>query len=390
MGADDDALPKAESYPYFWHTNCELALQDFLKKYKPSMVQDDGTKPWLWVEKSDSPKEDVDMEKAIKEATILLEETTEKVENIKNNASIPIRANKKKGVKSKKELREEAQADATENLKSISVRCGWVSGKWLIFAPPEKVDLIWSTLATSLIEGPLAATCANLAKVSTCPKEETPNYQHVMCLYMPDVYDQDKVTEVMKILLRKHGMNLMGVKSNLYTAIGLDSKHASGIQSTIWKNSALMKDTEIKSLKDEFYAEINKTNTASAEKAAEEKPEAETSSVTKAQPKFKKKAVKNDIFASESEDEQAPSGKPTSKAEEAIKAKAKKPAQKKKAGHEFASDKVDNDELDARKRELQAKKATGNASTKKRAKTESDEDDEDARPTKALKRGGRS
>lgn len=56
----------------------------------------------------------------------------------------------------------------------------------------------------------------------------------------------------MRVLLRKHGMTLMGVKSNLYTAIGLcrilpqycirkteydhaglDSKHASGIQSTV-------------------------------------------------------------------------------------------------------------------------------------------------------------
>ncbi len=32
--------------------------------------------------------------------------------------------------------------------------------------------------------------------MSTCPQEETPNYQHVLCLYMPDVYDKDAVIEV--------------------------------------------------------------------------------------------------------------------------------------------------------------------------------------------------
>ena len=61
----------------------------------------------------------------------------------------------------------------------------------------------------------------------------------------------------MKVLLRNHGLNLMGVKTNLYTSIGvfiigrspshvalivdvrmfhdtgLDSKHASGISSTV-------------------------------------------------------------------------------------------------------------------------------------------------------------
>lgn len=37
----------------------------------------------------------------------------------------------------------------------------------------------------------------------------------------------------MKVLLRHHGMNLSGVKSNLYTALGIDSKHASGLPSTV-------------------------------------------------------------------------------------------------------------------------------------------------------------
>ena len=56
----------------------------------------------------------------------------------------------------------------------------------------------------------------------------------------------------MKVLLRNHGLNLAGVKSNLYTMIGmfcmsglqrflstpiafpgLDSKHSSGIPSTV-------------------------------------------------------------------------------------------------------------------------------------------------------------
>ncbi len=33
MGAvKDDELPATESYPYFWHKESELTLQDFLKK----------------------------------------------------------------------------------------------------------------------------------------------------------------------------------------------------------------------------------------------------------------------------------------------------------------------------------------------------------------------
>lgn len=124
------------------------------------------------------------------------------------------------------------QSEATENLKELSIKYGHTSGKWyvlecfqsytahkviiemvrLIFAPSEKVDAIWSTIASkriirsihrginissaSLIEGPLSLTCAYRAKVATSPLDETPNYQHVLCLYVPDVYDKDSITEV--------------------------------------------------------------------------------------------------------------------------------------------------------------------------------------------------
>jgi hypothetical protein len=92
-------------------------------------------------------------------------------------------------------------------------------------------------LTDSIVDGPLSKTSAYLAKISTSPMAETPNYQHVMCLYMPDVYDETSVKEassplhfsssrthghgkVMTILLRNHGLNLSGVKSDLYTLIG--------------------------------------------------------------------------------------------------------------------------------------------------------------------------
>lgn len=85
----------------------------------------------------------------------------------------------------------------------------------LIFAPPDKVDMIWSSIAStsthanyapictdscrhadSLVSGPLSHTSAFLAKVATSPQNDTSNYSHLMCVYMPDAYDQASVTEV--------------------------------------------------------------------------------------------------------------------------------------------------------------------------------------------------
>ncbi|KAI0365582.1 hypothetical protein BV20DRAFT_972971 [Pilatotrama ljubarskyi] len=333
MGKEDEVIP--DGYQYQWSPTSETSLQDFLAKYKPSMVQNDGTKPWLWVRKSEPIPEEKGLEDAVTEASQLLSEITERVQKIQDDSSIPIRSNKKKGLKSKKELREEVQQEAAEKLKEISRKHGYVSGKWLIFAPSDKVDVVWNSIATSLVSGPLSATSAYLAKVATSPQNETPNYTHVLCVYVPDVYDRASVTEVMKVLLRNHGMNLMGVKSNLYTSIGIDSKHPSGIPSTVWKNTALMKDTEIKALKDEYFSELNAAKTVAAEEAAAKK--AAAGATAKSKPKLKKKAGGDDPFGSDDEEEKA-----DAKAESPAPpsgSKGKKAAPKRKAAAEvFASD----------------------------------------------------
>jgi len=85
----------------------------------------------------------------------------------------------------------------------------------LIFAPVESVDMIWASIASaslltpelgffiispveidSLVSGPLHSTAAYLAKVATSPKSENPSMQHTICIYFPNVYDEDEATKV--------------------------------------------------------------------------------------------------------------------------------------------------------------------------------------------------
>lgn len=49
--------------------------------------------------------------------------------------------------------------------------------------------------------GPLSTTVAHLAKVATSPVFETPNYRHVICIYVPNVYDRNAIVEVSGMLL---------------------------------------------------------------------------------------------------------------------------------------------------------------------------------------------
>lgn len=83
----------------------------------------------------------------------------------------------------------------------------------LMFVPSDKVDFIWRKIASkpifstsivclnqvrlaSLVSGPLSTTPAWLAKVATSPEGEVPNYQHLICVYIPDVYNKETVIEV--------------------------------------------------------------------------------------------------------------------------------------------------------------------------------------------------
>lgn len=62
---------------------------------------------------------------------------------------------------------------------------------------PE-IDSIRQDLCSSdsLVSGPLSTTSAWLAKVATSPGYETLNYQHIICVYIPDVYDRNAVLKV--------------------------------------------------------------------------------------------------------------------------------------------------------------------------------------------------
>ncbi|KAF8448640.1 translation initiation factor eIF 4e-like domain-containing protein [Boletus edulis BED1] len=294
-------------YPYTWSPSATLSIEEFVTKYKPSMVQNDGTKPWIWARRErDSKTPSVENEAAaIAEGVTFLQQITARIEEIKDDASIPVRGNKKAGTKSKKEVREQVHTEAADKLKDISRKYGYVCGKWLIFVPSDKVDAIWSTIASSLATGPLSSTSAFCAKVATSPEDAVPGHRHLICVYIPDVYDKEDVTAVMKVLLRQHGLNLSGVKSDLYTTIGLDSKHPSGIPSTVWKNVSLLKDSEIKELKEAYYTELSvskATKTPAANPSKESK-----SDVGKSKPLVKKK-VAEDPFASD-DDTDSKSGK---------------------------------------------------------------------------------
>ncbi|KAG6902376.1 hypothetical protein C0995_000938 [Termitomyces sp. Mi166 len=365
-------------------TDCVMAeLEKLGHRYRVALRQ------WIWVQGSASTREDTGIQDAIEEASALLKEVTEKVEAIK---SIPLRSNKKTGVKSKKEVREQAQAEAAEKLKEIAIRHGYVSGKWLIFASADKVDTIWTKLASmpvvlntacyltntpmteSLVSGPLASTFAHLAKVATSPEsQDSTSYQHLIFWLVEMLKLADR--KVMRTLLQNHGVSLSGVKSNLYTALGIDSKHASGLPSTTWKNAALISDAESKELRDAFFADLASNKITSEENRPQAvKGDLAAAAPSKSKPKFKKKDA-DDPFATDDDD--ADNDEDEKKRKQELQAKVKKAIPKKVIDDPFVSD---EDEEGAKRREkVRATKGKSVSIAKKRR---ADDIDEEQRPRK--------
>ncbi|KAG8895408.1 hypothetical protein FRC01_012386, partial [Tulasnella sp. 417] len=106
----------------------------------------------------------------------------------------------------------------------------------LCYGNTDSIDGLWAKVARSIASGPLSTSPARLAKVSTAKRGEGAD-SHVLCLYLPDIFDETAAREVLKTLIREHGIVPSGAKPDLYTHIGLDSKHKSGIRSTALRDA---------------------------------------------------------------------------------------------------------------------------------------------------------
>ncbi|BEJ16884.1 hypothetical protein CspHIS471_0602850 [Cutaneotrichosporon sp. HIS471] len=236
---------------YHWAPSGGMSIDDFLKKYKPSVL-DKTDAPWIWVEtraaRDDPEAENNARVKAIGKGQVVLDEVTKRVAAIEKDDKIPVRG--KKGVLSKKQMRDEAQKKAADALREISLESGCTDGKWMSFPRTESVDAVWAKVARSVAYGPLRDAGVTMAKVATLDLMARDMGTHAVLISVDNIYDKDMVTKVLVSLLEDHGIDPSASKSDLYTLLGIDSKHASGMRSSIWRSNELIKD--VKALKAKY------------------------------------------------------------------------------------------------------------------------------------------
>ncbi|GAA6015780.1 hypothetical protein JCM10207_008792 [Rhodosporidiobolus poonsookiae] len=231
----------------------EEEVDEYLARYKPSANSTEHG-PWYWVQLPRGKKDAADSKPAEERADehAAFEEEGKALEKglveqcawIKDNA--PVRANKKQGTKSQKELREAEHAKFNDDVAQLAKKHNVLSGKWLFFSSGEFVDLTWAKIvkAIALEEGPLAKTGAvHCAKVASTPGDG--GDQHVICVYCDDSWDKDAVAKVFKTLVTELSLVSSAYKADANTIIGIDSKHASGIRSSLYGKTDFMTKDEI-------------------------------------------------------------------------------------------------------------------------------------------------
>lgn len=115
----------------------------------------------------------------------------------------------------------------------------------MLFPRTDSVDAVWAKVARSVAYGPLHDVGVTTAKVATLDPATGDMGTHSVMIYVDDIYDKDKATKVLVSLLEEHGIEPSASKSDFYTMLGIDSKHASGMRSSIWRPSELVKDTKV-------------------------------------------------------------------------------------------------------------------------------------------------
>lgn len=110
----------------------------------------------------------------------------------------------------------------------------------MIFPPQENVDAVWAKVARSVAIGPLHEAGVMTAKVATSQPGGDDNQVHVVVIYVDNLYDKEQATKVLVSMLEDHGLEPSASKTDLYTLLGIDSKHPSGLRSSIWRPSELI------------------------------------------------------------------------------------------------------------------------------------------------------
>ncbi|CAO1636025.1 unnamed protein product [Parajaminaea phylloscopi] len=232
-------------------------LNQFLDSNLPSKTKSVGNESFIYVcsGRRSEPKaqEQLTMKNALAEAQAEMLQLQTAYETIDHDDRIPLRQSKAKG--RSKAQRKKALTDrlGAEVLPSLAQEGGLDGGKWLFFKDEAYVDGTFRALAHSIVDGPLSKTRANVhtVKVSCCDRLRD-GKEYLIALHFDDIWSAETAREVAETVIRHHSQFSRACKTDLYSVLEIDSKHWSGLSSSLYNLNTLVPQDVQKELKEAY------------------------------------------------------------------------------------------------------------------------------------------
>ncbi|KAN0071072.1 protein of unknown function (DUF1917) domain containing protein [Elaphomyces granulatus] len=210
-GAKRAKKDSLHSHPHDGRQECwqlTESVTDFLSRLPPSTALKDVVGPWLFVR---NPKDDAS-EKGQGNVPDLVSAGTALLRDFENDKS---RLEAEHALKKSRTSAPLTRAlntlrQSLENHILVAAqRAGVVTGKWMLFPPPEQVDEVWATVAGATVTGELGIG----AKVAT---RDGLGRDRLIAVYTKDYRDEGDVRRVLLKLVRLGLVNKMQEKPIYY------------------------------------------------------------------------------------------------------------------------------------------------------------------------------
>lgn len=215
------------------------SVSDFLARLPPSTTKEESIGPWIFVSEPNRRKgldeeEEEDLAGFIAKGTELLHEFEEKKSELEEEHD-------RSGAKTKAPLTRKLNVHRRALEKDIFMLAREnrvISGKWMLFPSPGRVDAVWKAVVEATVDGDLG----NGAKVATDAGDRRARGMMIYTRDYEDIEDVRRVLEKLKELELVNTEQRLGIyyKADAFTYLRILGDNPYGLKASLYSSKDIL------------------------------------------------------------------------------------------------------------------------------------------------------
>ncbi|RAK91890.1 DUF1917-domain-containing protein [Aspergillus costaricaensis CBS 115574] len=220
-------------------------ISSFLARLRPSStLSTSPTGSWIYISSYSYQNPQADIKKLVEDGTAELRAHENKISQV-----CAEHAKKPKKTQTPAALTRELtkhRVDLERSLFALSRETGVVSGKWMLFISPAKVDEVWGVVAEATAKGELgfgakvATAAAAAADVAAASGDGGSKKTRLICIYTKDYEDRADVERVLRKMAELELVDLDGrpiyYKCDAYTHLDIKGGNVWGLRASMYSS----------------------------------------------------------------------------------------------------------------------------------------------------------